>query len=114
MKAWQDGKFGAALGKNAAGTLWHGLTSSIGMSSPEIGSAMSKAAEAGAAMPYAKGVAWAVTSRIEGYQQLVRMTQGTGVTTDMTSKLDAALNYVHLPLPVWDDLKAALPHAAGG
>jgi hypothetical protein len=55
MKAWQDGKFGDALAKDAVGTLGRGLRSAAGLGSVEIGSALSKAVEAGDDMPYAKG-----------------------------------------------------------
>jgi hypothetical protein len=114
MQAWQDGKFGDALGEHAVGTLTSGFKSAMGMGSPEIGSALSKAVEAGDGMPYAEGVTWALTSRIEGYQELFRVTQGTGVATDMASKLDSALNHYGLPLPGYDNLKSALPHGADG
>jgi hypothetical protein len=110
MKAWQDGKFGDALGKDTAGTLGRGLKAAAGLGSAEIGSALSKVAEAGDDMPYAKGVAWALTSRIENYQALFRITQGTGLGTDAADKLDSAGH----PLPGWEDLKSALPHAAVG
>ena len=110
VKAWQDGKFGDALGKDAGGTLWRGLKSAGGLGSAEIGSALSKAVEAGDAMPYAKGVTWALTSRIESYQTLFRITQGTGVGVDAADKLDSAGH----PLPGWEDLKSALPHGADG
>jgi hypothetical protein len=33
-------------------------------------------------MPYAQGVTWAMTSRIQGYQALFRITQATGLGTD--------------------------------
>jgi len=110
MKAWQDGKFGGALGKDALGTLGRGLRSAAGLGSAEIGSAMNKAVEAADHMPYAKGVAWALTSRIESYQSLFRITQGTGLGTDAADKLDSAGH----PLPGWEDFKSALPHSAGG
>ena len=55
MKAWQDGKFGDALGDDAVGKLWRGLKSAGGLGSAEIGSALSKAVEAGEAMPSAQG-----------------------------------------------------------
>ena len=110
MKAWQDGKFGDALGKDAVGMLGRGLKSAAGLASVEIGSALSKAIQAGDDMPYAKGVAWALTTRIESYQTLFRITQGTGLGTDAADKLGSAGH----PLPGWEDLKSALPHGAGG
>jgi hypothetical protein len=110
VKAWQDGKFGDGLGKDTAGTLGRGVKAAAGLGSAEIGSALSNAVEAGDAMPYAKGVAWALTSRIESYQALFRITQGTGLGADAAGKLDSSGH----PLPGWDDLKSALPHAAGG
>jgi hypothetical protein len=110
MKAWQDGKFGDALGKGTMGTLWRGFKSVAGMGSPEIGSALSKAEETGDAMPYAKGVAWGLTSQIEGYQRLFRLTQGIGLGTDAVDKAASAGH----PLPGWEDLKSALPHGTDG
>jgi hypothetical protein len=91
-------------------TFGRGFKSVLGMSSPEIGSALSKTEEAGNEMPYAKGVAWALTSRIEGYQQLFRFAQSTGLGADGADKLDLAGH----PLPGWDDLKSALPHGQDG
>ena len=108
MKAWQGGKLGAALGEDAAGMLAGGFRSALGMGSPEIGAALSRAIEAGEDMPYATGTAWAMSSRIESYGQLFRITQGTGVGTDLTSKLDQVLNLDGLPLPGYDNLKSAL------
>jgi hypothetical protein len=58
MKAWEDGKFGASLGDDAFGTLAKAFKSAMGMSSPEIGEALSKTVEAGQEMPYASGTAW--------------------------------------------------------
>jgi len=57
-------------------------------------------------MPYAKGVTWALTSRIESYQTLFRITPGTGLGTDAADKLASAGH----PLPGWEDLKSMLPH----
>jgi hypothetical protein len=114
MKAWQDGNFGNALGKDAAGMLWRGLKSAGGLGSAEIGSALSKAVEAGNGMPSAKGVTWVITSRIESYQALFRITQGTGVGVDAADKLDSALHYFHEHLPGYDDLESALPHGQDG
>ncbi len=108
MKAWQDGKLGAALGGNAAGTLARGFKGALGMGSPEIAEAMSSAVEAGDQMPYAAGVAWAMSSRIESYGQLFRLTQGTGVGTDLTGKLDQGLHAGGLGLPGYDNLSSAL------
>jgi hypothetical protein len=113
MKAWQDGKLGAALGQDTAGTLARGLRSAMGMGSPEIGEALNRAAEAGHDMPFAQGTAWALSSRVESYGQLFRIAQGTGVGTDLTSKLDQVLNLGGLPLPGYDNLKSALGPAGG-
>jgi hypothetical protein len=107
-KAWQDGKLGAALGEDASGTVARGFRSAMGMGSPEIGAALDQAAQAGAGMPFAQGTAWALSSRIESYGQLFRVAQGTGVGTDLTSKLDQVLNLGGLPLPGYDNLKSAL------
>jgi hypothetical protein len=113
VKAWQGGKLGAALGEDAAGTLARGLGSAMGMGSPEIGEALSRAAEAGQDMPFAQGTAWALSSRIESYGQLFRVAQGTGVGTDLTSKLDQVLNLGGLRLPGYDNLKSALGPGGG-
>jgi hypothetical protein len=64
-------------------------------------------------MPFASGTAWALSSRIESYGQLFRVAQGTGVGTDLTSKLDQVLNLGGLPLPGYDNLKAALGPGGG-
>ena len=109
MKAWQGGK----LGEDAAGTLARGFRSALGMGSPEIGAALNSAVAAGDDMPYAQGTAWAMSSRIESYGQLFRITQGTGVGTDLTSKLDQVLNHGGLPLPGYDNLKSALGPGGG-
>jgi hypothetical protein len=114
MKAWQDGNLGNALGKDAAGMLWRGLKSAGGLGSAEIGSALSKAVEAADGMPVAKGVTWVITSRIESYQALFRITQGTGVGVDAADKLDSALHYFHEHLPGYDNLESALPHGQDG
>jgi hypothetical protein len=84
------------------------------MGSPEIGSALGKAVAAGGEMPFASGTAWAVSSRIDSYAQLFRLTQGTGVGADLTSKLDSTLNFAGLPLPGYDDLKSAMSTGGGG
>jgi hypothetical protein len=110
MKAWQDGKFGDALAEDGVGKLSRALKSVAGMGSVEIGSALSKAVEAGDGMPYAQGVTWAMTSRIQGYQALFRITQATGLGTDAADKLDSNGH----PLPGWEDLKSVLPHGADG
>lgn len=110
LKAWQDGKFGDALAEDGVGKLGRALKSVAGMGSPEIGSALNKAVEAGDGMPYAQGVTWAMTSRIQGYQALFRITQATGLGTDAADKLDS----LGLPLPGWDDLKSFLPHGSDG
>ena len=112
-KAWQDGKLGAALGEDATGTLARGLSSAMGMGSPEIGAALNRATQAGQDMPFAQGTAWALSSRIESYGQLFRVAQGTGVGTDLTSKLDQVLNLGGLPLPGYDNLKSALGPSGG-
>jgi hypothetical protein len=114
MKAWQDGKLRAALGDDAVGTLARGFKSAMTMGSPEIGSALTKAVAVGDEMPFASGTAWAVSSRIDGYAQLFRLTQGTGVGADLTSKLDSTLNFAGLPLPGYDNLKSAMSTGGGG
>jgi hypothetical protein len=111
-QAWEDGKFGDAMGEHAAGTLLRGLRSAAGMSSPEIGSALSKSVAAGSAMPYASGTAWGITSRVQIAQNLFRLTQGTGVGTDLTSKLDSILHLGGLKLPGWDNIPT-WPEKAG-
>jgi hypothetical protein len=83
------------------------------MGSPEIGAALDQATQAGASMPFAQGTAWALSSRIESYGQLFRVAQGTGVGTDLTSKLDQVLNLGGLPLPGYDNLKSALGPSGG-
>jgi hypothetical protein len=113
MKAWKDGKFGESLGESARGTISSGFKSVLGMRSPEIGSALSKATEAADEMPYAQGVAWVMTSRIQGYQQLFRYTQGMGIGTDIISKADSIANYAGHHLIGVDNLKSALPHGDG-
>ena len=109
-KAWQDGKFGDALAEDGAGKLGRALKSVAGMGSVEIGSALSKTVEAGDGMPYAQGVTWAMTSRIQSYQTLFRITQATGLGTDAADKL----NSLGHPLPGWEDLKSVLPHGSDG
>jgi hypothetical protein len=110
MKAWRDGEFGDALAENGIGKLGRALKSVAGMGSVEIGSAMSKAVDAGDGMPYAQGVTWAMTSRIQGYQALFRITQATGLGTDALDKADSLGH----PLPGWEHLKSALPHSSDG
>jgi hypothetical protein len=110
MKAWDEGKVGKALGEGAGGKLWGALKSAGGFGSAEIGSALNKAEEATDAMPCAKGVGWALTSRIESYQALFRIAQGTGVGADVADKLAMAGH----PAPGWEGLKSALPHAKDG
>ena len=112
-KAWQAGKLGAALGGDAAGTLARGFKGALGMGSPEIAEAMSSAVAAGHEMPAASGVAWAMSSRIESYGQLFRLTQGTGVGTDLTSKLDQGLHAAGLGLPGYDNLSTAMGPGSG-
>jgi hypothetical protein len=114
MKAWQDGKLGAALGDDTIGTLARGFKSALTMGSPEIGSALSKSVDAADSMPFAAGTAWVMTSRIESYAQLFQITQGTGIGTDLTDKLDQALNLGGLPLPGYDNLKSWLGPGDGG
>jgi hypothetical protein len=114
MKAWQDGKFGDALGEDAVGKLWGGFRSAAGLSNVEIGSALSKAMEAGDAMPTAQGVTWVLTSRIESYQALFRIAQGTGLGVDAADKLDSTAHHFHKHLPGYDNLESALPHGKDG
>jgi hypothetical protein len=114
LQAWKDGRLGAELGDDAAGKLWGGFKAAGGLGSAEIGSALTEAAAAGKAMPAAAGVTWVLTSRIEGYQALFRITQGTGVGADAVSKLDSTLHYFHQHLPGYDNLESALPHGKDG
>lgn len=109
MKALQDGKFGDALGDNAAGTLGKAFKSALGMGSPEIGESLAKTVEAGEGMTFASGTAWALTSRVEILGSQFRLVQGTGVGLDLTDKFDSILNASGLSLPGWDNLKHALP-----
>ena len=55
MKAWQDGKLGAALGEDAVGTLACGFKSAMGMGSPKVAKALSSTAEAGEGMQFFRG-----------------------------------------------------------
>jgi hypothetical protein len=113
-KAWEDGKFGKSLGDSARGTLSKGFKDMLGMSSPEIGESMSKAVEAEHEMPNAQGVAWVMTSRIQGYHELFRITQSAGLLDDGLSKADAMLNYSGHHFVGFDNLKSALPHGEDG
>jgi hypothetical protein len=113
MKAWQNGKFGESLGESARGTVWTGIKSMAGMKSSEIGEALVKTEEAANEMPYAQGVAWVMTSRIQGYQQLFRVAQSTGLVDDGLSKADAIANYTDRHFVGFDNLKSALPHGDG-
>jgi hypothetical protein len=113
FKAFQDGKVGEAVGDNPLGTIGHGFRLALPMSSPEIGFAMSKATEAAAEMPFAQGIAWATTSRIETYATLFKATQYLGEGVDLTSKLDSALNAGHVKMPVYDSIKYWPGPAAG-
>jgi hypothetical protein len=114
MQAWKDGRLGAELGDDAVGKLWGGFKAAGGFGSEEIGSALKEAKTAGKAMPAATGVTWVLTSRIESYQALFRITQGTGVGADAVSKLDSTLHYFHQHLPGYDNLESALPHGKDG
>lgn len=109
LKAFSDGKFGASLGDDAFGTLAKAFKSAMGMSSPEIGEALSKTVEAAEAMPYASGTAWGLTSRVEVLGSEFRLVQGTGVGADLTSKLDSVLHAFGQPLPGYDNVQHALP-----
>jgi hypothetical protein len=114
MKAWEDGKLGATLGEDAMGTLGRGFRDAFSMRSAEIGSAMSGAVEAAGSMTYAQGTAWGLTSRIDIYDRLFRIAQGTGIDIDLTDKLDQILNLGGLPLPGYDNLKSAFDSGHGG
>jgi hypothetical protein len=109
-KAWRDGKFGAALRQHAVSLFGHGVLSTLSASSPEISSALSEVEKAGEAMPCAKGVTWALTSRVETYQALFRITTGTGVAVDLADKFAM----FHHPVPGWKDLDSMLPHHKDG
>lgn len=100
LDAWQGGQFGKAMGENAASTLWGGFKSAMGMSSPDIASAVDRSVAAGARMPGASGVAWGVTSRIEIAQNEFRMVQISGLGTDLASKLDSITNFWS---PAWPE-----------
>jgi hypothetical protein len=100
LEAWKAGEFGDAMGENAASTLWGGFKSAMGMSSPDIASAVDKSVAAGTQMPGASGIAWGLTSRIEIAQNEFRMVQITGLGTDLTSKLDSILNFWS---PAWPE-----------
>jgi hypothetical protein len=113
IKAWQDGKFGESLGESTRSTIWTGFKSMVGMDSSEIEEALSKTVEVGNEMPNAQGVTWVMTSRIQGYQELFRITQGTGLLDDGLSKADATLNYFGHHFVGFDNLKSALPHGDG-
>ncbi len=54
-----------------------------------------------------------MSSRIESYGQLFRLAQGTGLGTDLTSKLDQGLHLGGLGLPGYDNLSAALGPGSG-
>jgi hypothetical protein len=82
LEAWQDGKFGDAMGENAASTLFRGVKSAMGMSSADIADSVERTMAAGEAMPGASGLAWAMTSRVEIAQTEFRWVQGTGLITE--------------------------------
>lgn len=107
LKAFQDGKLGATLGGDAPATLLRGFKSVFGMRSPEIAGSLAKATESMDGMTYAKGVAWAVTTRIEGFHQAFRLVQGTGVTVGLVD------NMAGIPLPGFESLKSALSAGSG-
>ncbi|MGH3244926.1 MAG: hypothetical protein ACRDOI_01725, partial [Trebonia sp.] len=96
---------GKVLGNNLLGKLGGGLRDTLLMKSPEIGSALANAAKAADDMPYAKGVGWALETRVEVYGNLFRITQGLGVGTDMAGRLDTALNAAGVPVPGYDSIK---------
>jgi hypothetical protein len=65
-------------------------------------------------MPAAQGVTWVLTSRIESYQALFRIPQGTGLGVDAADKLDSTFHYFHEHLPGYDNLESALRHGKDG
>jgi hypothetical protein len=113
FKAFEDGKVGEALGDNPLGTIGRGFRLAMPLGSPEIGFAMSQATQAASKMPFAQGIAWVTTSRIETYATLFKATQYLGMGVDLTSKLDSALNAGHIRMPGYDSIKHWPGTAAG-
>ncbi len=111
--AFSDGRVGANLLNAPLKNVLNAGRMAFSFNSPEVGFALSKAAEASAEMPLAQGVSVAVTDRLETYYKLFRITQTAGVGTDGVSKLDSALNAGHLALPGYDNMKY-WPSPAGG
>jgi hypothetical protein len=99
LEAWQDGKFGDAMGDSATSTLWGGFKSAMGMSSPDIASAVERTVTAGKPMTAGVGVAWAMTSRAQVIQSQFRLAQGFGVGTDLSSKIDSIAHLIDANLP---------------
>lgn len=113
LNAFHSGTVGEKLLDDPLGHLRSATRLAMSFKSPEVGFALSRATQAAAEMPAAQGVALATTDRIESYYKLFRITQSTGVGTDMTSKLDSALNAAHVAMPAYDSIKY-WPRPAGG
>jgi hypothetical protein len=113
IKSFRSGTVGEKLLDDPLGHLRSATRLAMSFNSPEVGFALSRATEAAAEMPVAQGVALATTDRIESYYKVFRITQWAGVATDMTSKLDSALDASHVEMPVYDSIKY-WPGPAGG
>ncbi len=113
IEAFRAGRIGEKLLDDPLGHLRDGTRLAMSFNSPEVGFALSRATEAATEMPAAQGVALATANRIESYYKVFRITQWAGVGTDMTSKLDSALNAGHVNMPVYDSIKY-WPGPAGG
>ncbi|MGH3250186.1 MAG: hypothetical protein ACRDOI_28850, partial [Trebonia sp.] len=104
-KAWQGETVGKVLGDNPLGKLGGGLRDALMMKSPEIGSALANTAHAAAEMDGAKGVGWALDTRVQVYGNLFSVTQGLGIGTDMAGRLDTGLNHLGVKVPGYDSIK---------
>jgi hypothetical protein len=113
ITAFRSGAIGENLLDDPLGHLRSATRLAMSFNSPEVGFALSTATEAAGEMPMAQGVAAMTTDRIESYYKLFRLTQWAGVGTDMTSKLDSALNAAHVEMPAYDSIKY-WPGPAGG
>jgi hypothetical protein len=113
VTAFRDGEVGENLLNAPVKNVLSAGRMAFSFNSPEVGFALSKAADAAAEMPMAQGVAAATTDRLETYYKFFRYTQTAGVGTDGASKLDSVLNANHLPLPWYDNIKD-WPSKAGG
>jgi hypothetical protein len=113
VTAFRDGRVGEGLLNAPLRNVVNAGRLAFSFNSPEVGFALSKAAEAAADMPAAQGVGAVMTDRLETYYKLFRFTQTAGVAADGVSKLDSALNAGHVPLPGYDSIKH-WPSPAGG